>query len=40
MFSGSMVALVTPMRADGSIDCESLQNLVEFHIESLSLIHI
>ena len=34
MFSGSMVALVTPMRADGSIDCESLQNLVEFHIES------
>jgi 4-hydroxy-tetrahydrodipicolinate synthase len=34
MFSGSMVALVTPMRADGSIDSDSLHNLVEFHIES------
>jgi len=34
MFSGSMVALVTPMRVDGSIDSDSLHNLVEFHIES------
>ena len=34
MFSGSMVALVTPMRADGSIDSDSLHNLIEFHIES------
>lgn len=32
MFSGSMVALVTPMRADGSLDVDSLQQLVEFHI--------
>jgi 4-hydroxy-tetrahydrodipicolinate synthase len=34
MFSGSMVALVTPMRADGSIDSDSLHNLIEFHIDS------
>ncbi len=33
MFHGSMVALVTPMQADGSLDRESLRNLVEFHIE-------
>lgn len=32
MFSGSMVALVTPMRADGSLDDGSLRKLVEFHI--------
>lgn len=29
---GSMVALVTPMNADGSIDWASLDKLVEFHI--------
>lgn len=34
MFSGSMVALVTPMRADGSLDSDSLRKLVEFHIDS------
>jgi len=34
MFSGSMVALVTPMRADGSIDSDCLQKLVEFHISN------
>jgi 4-hydroxy-tetrahydrodipicolinate synthase len=33
MFSGSMVALVTPMRADGSLDDDSLRKLVEFHID-------
>ncbi len=32
MFHGSMVALVTPMRADGSVDEESLRGLVEFHV--------
>ena len=32
MFSGSMVALVTPMRADGSIDNDCLRKLVEFHV--------
>lgn len=32
MFRGSMVALVTPMRADGSLDDESLGRLVEFHV--------
>jgi 4-hydroxy-tetrahydrodipicolinate synthase len=34
MFHGSMVALVTPMQADGSLDYPSLQRLVEFHIEN------
>jgi 4-hydroxy-tetrahydrodipicolinate synthase len=32
MFHGSMVALVTPMRADGALDYTALQGLVEFHI--------
>ncbi|MCU7800237.1 MAG: 4-hydroxy-tetrahydrodipicolinate synthase [gamma proteobacterium symbiont of Lucinoma myriamae] len=34
MFSGSMVALVTPMHADGSLDQVSLAKLVEFHVEN------
>ncbi len=34
MFSGSMVALVTPMHADGSVDQASLEKLVEFHIDN------
>lgn len=34
MFHGSMVALVTPMHTDGSIDYEGLARLVEFHIEN------
>ncbi|MDT8283446.1 MAG: 4-hydroxy-tetrahydrodipicolinate synthase [Gammaproteobacteria bacterium] len=33
-FGGSMVALVTPMQADGSVDFQSLAKLVEFHIEN------
>lgn len=33
MIEGSLVALVTPMFEDGSIDWESLDNLVEWHIE-------
>ncbi|MDR3491831.1 MAG: 4-hydroxy-tetrahydrodipicolinate synthase [Gammaproteobacteria bacterium] len=32
MFKGSMVALVTPMHADGSIDKKSLHDLIEWHI--------
>jgi 4-hydroxy-tetrahydrodipicolinate synthase len=32
MFHGSMVALVTPMRADGSIDEESFSRLIEWQI--------
>lgn len=31
-----MVALVTPMQVDGSVDYQSLANLVEFHIENNS----
>lgn len=30
---GSIVALVTPMHADGSLDWSSLKKLIEFHIE-------
>ena len=32
MFRGSIVALVTPMHADGEIDDASLQRLVDFHV--------
>jgi 4-hydroxy-tetrahydrodipicolinate synthase len=34
MFKGSMVALVTPMHEDGSIDKASLQRLIEWHIDA------
>ncbi len=34
MFHGSMVALVTPMHTDGSIDFDGLARLVEFHVEN------
>jgi 4-hydroxy-tetrahydrodipicolinate synthase len=34
MFHGSMVALVTPMHPDGTLDWESLSWLVDFHIEN------
>ncbi|MDC0905245.1 4-hydroxy-tetrahydrodipicolinate synthase [Gammaproteobacteria bacterium] len=31
---GSFVALVTPMHADGSLDYESLESLIDWHIQS------
>ncbi len=34
MFAGSLVALVTPMHMDGRIDYESLERLVEYHIDA------
>lgn len=34
MFHGSMVALVTPMRGDGSVDTPALHRLLDFHIEN------
>ena len=34
MFKGSMVALCTPMKADGAVDNDALDRLVEFHIQS------
>ena len=34
MFKGSMVAIATPMNGDGSLDHESLERLIEFHIEN------
>jgi 4-hydroxy-tetrahydrodipicolinate synthase len=34
MFEGSMVALVTPMRADGAVDLPALHRLIDFHIDN------
>jgi len=34
MFTGSLVALVTPMHLNGSIDYASLEALIEWHIDS------
>ncbi|MFP4160493.1 MAG: 4-hydroxy-tetrahydrodipicolinate synthase [Ectothiorhodospira sp.] len=33
MFHGSMVALVTPMNEDGSLNREAMEGLVEFHVD-------
>jgi len=33
MFQGSIVALVTPMRSDGSVDESSLRALIDWHVE-------
>jgi len=34
MFKGSIVALITPMTADGRIETSSLRKLIDWHIES------
>ncbi|MEJ2308836.1 MAG: 4-hydroxy-tetrahydrodipicolinate synthase [Gammaproteobacteria bacterium] len=34
MISGSIVAIVTPMHVDGSVDGESLYKLLDWHVES------
>lgn len=34
MFSGSIVALVTPMQADGTVDHGALERLVDFHVSN------
>ncbi len=34
MFSGSIPALVTPMLADGSVDYDQLEALIDFHVAS------
>lgn len=34
MFRGSMVALITPMHTDGSVDYARLEKLVDFHVEN------
>lgn len=34
MFSGSIVALVTPMQNDGGVDYQALEQLVEFHVNN------
>ena len=33
MIAGSMVALVTPMDAQGGLDWEALSKLVDFHLQ-------
>ena len=33
MIAGSMVALVTPMDAQGRLDWDSLSKLVDFHLQ-------
>ncbi|WP_417553851.1 dihydrodipicolinate synthase family protein [Marinomonas fungiae] len=32
MITGSLVALITPMKSDGSIDKQKLDELVEYHV--------
>ena len=32
--TGSVVALVTPFKADGSVDFDALARLVDFHLQS------
>ena len=34
MFSGSIVALVTPLDTDGEVDYTSLKNLIDYHIDA------
>lgn len=34
MFSGSLVAIVTPMRPDGRVDLEAWARLVDFHLQN------
>ena len=34
MFSGSIVAIVTPMQADGAVDFGALDRLVQFHLDN------
>lgn len=34
MFQGSMVALVTPMQSDGTVDDGALTQLIEFHVKN------
>ncbi len=34
MYQGSMVALVTPMQDDGSVDYAALERLIDFHVDN------
>jgi 4-hydroxy-tetrahydrodipicolinate synthase len=34
MFSGSLVAIVTPLRADGSVDFSAWERLLDFHLQN------
>ena len=34
MLSGSLVAIITPMNEDGSINFDKMGELIEYHIEN------
>jgi len=34
MITGSIVALVTPMRSDGSVDWAALERLLDLHVQA------
>ena len=34
LVKGSIVAIVTPMKANGDLDLDALDKLVDFHVES------
>ncbi|MBP6553024.1 MAG: dihydrodipicolinate synthase family protein, partial [Vitreoscilla sp.] len=34
MIKGSIVAIVTPMHADGAVDFERFKTLIDWHIEN------
>jgi 4-hydroxy-tetrahydrodipicolinate synthase len=34
MFTGSIVAIVTPMHPDGSLDLPALRKLLDWHVDS------
>ena len=36
IFNGSMVAIATPMNEYGSLDFDSLEKLIEFHVDNLT----
>ena len=41
MITGSLVAIVSPMHEDGSLDFDALRRLIEWHIaEAVSYTHL
>ncbi len=38
MFKGSLVAIATPMYEDGSLDFESMEELIEFRVQLLLIL--
>ena len=40
MITGSIVAIVSPMFEDGSLDYDSYRQLIDWHIEPVSYTHL